>query len=222
VKIRPLLLIALLTCLSAWSGAAQSTRTFDLSELPKGKSWRLSGRTVSVVEAKGKTALKFSEGPGMGIAWLDGYTFTNGVIEVDILGRSQPVQGSFLGIAFRVVGAETQDVVYFRPFNFRATDPERHKHAVQYVSHPQWTWQKLRAERTNQYEKAIEPEVDGDEWFHARIVVERPKVTVYVNGAATPSLAVEELSDRSDGSLGLWVGEGSGGHFANLKVTPRK
>ncbi len=220
MKASGLYLLALFTCTSAWS-AAQSEGTFDLAEVPKGQPWRLSGRTVTIVEAKGKTALKVSEGPGMGVAWLDGYTFTNGVIEVDMLGRSQPIQGSFLGIAFRVVDAETHDGVYFRPFNFRATDPERHRHAVQYVSHPRWPWQRLRAERTDQYEKAVVPEVDGDEWFHVRVVVERPKVTVYVNGATVPSLAVEELSDRSDGSLGLWVGEGSGGHFANLKVTPK-
>ena len=222
MKTLPIYLVALLACTSTWSGAVQSTQTFDLAEVTKGQRWHLTGRTASIVEAKGKTALKLSEGPGMGVAWLEGYKFTNGVIEVDLLGRSQPVQGSFLGIAFRVVDSEKHDVVYFRPFNFRATDPDRHRHAVQYVSHPQWPWPKLRAERTNQYEKPIEPEPDGDEWFHARIVVERPKVTVYVNGATVPSLAVEELSDRSDGSLGLWVGEGSGGHFANLKVTPKK
>ena len=222
MKTRPLFLVALLTCTFAWSAPVQSTETFDLSEVSKGQRWRLNGRTVSMVEAKGKTALKFSEGPGMGVAWLDGYKFRNGVIEADIMGRSQPVQGSFVGIAFRVVDAQTHDAVYFRPFNFRATDPERHRHAVQYVSHPQWTWPKLRAERTDQYEKALAPEPDGDEWFHVRIVVERPKVSVYVNGGGAPSLVVDELSDRSEGSLGLWVGEGSGGHFANLKVTPRK
>jgi hypothetical protein len=56
-------------------------------------------------------------------------------------------------------------------------------------------------------------------WFHVRIVVERPNVTVFVNGASTPCLVIKELSDRSRGSVGLWVGEGSGGNFANLRVT---
>lgn len=155
----------------------------------------------------------------MGVAWLDGYEFKNGVIEIDLLGRSQPVQGSFIGVAFRVVDAQTHDAVYFRPFNFRAADAERHSHAVQYVSHPKWDWSRLRKEHPGEYERAIMPEPDGDEWFHARIAVERPKVSVYVNGATEPSLVVNELSDRSAGSLGLWVGEGSAGHFASLKVT---
>ena len=117
-----------------------------------------------------------------------------------------------------MVDGNTHDAVYFRPFNFRATDPARHNHAVQYVSHPKWPWQVLRSQHPDQYEKAIVPEPDGDEWFHARVVVERPNVTVFVNGAAAPSLAVKELSDRTRGSVGLWVGDGSGGHFANLRV----
>src|SRR5436189_262051 len=70
-------------------------------------------------------------------------------------------------------------------------------------------------------ELAVVAEPDGDEWFHVRIVVERPKVTVFVNGATEPSLVVNELSDRTRGSIGLWVGEGSGGHFANLRVTKK-
>jgi hypothetical protein len=117
------------------------------------------------------------------------------------------------------VDAQTHDVVYFRPFNFRATDPARHSHAVQYASHPRWPWQTLRAERADQYEKPVVPEPDGDEWFHVRLVIERPAVSVFVNGATAACLAVKELSDRANGSLGLWVGEGSGGQFANLRVT---
>jgi hypothetical protein len=199
--------------------AAQATENIDVTEVGKSQRWRVVGREASVVEAKGKRALKLSEGPGMGVAWLEGYEFRNGVIEVDMLGRSQPVQGSFIGVAFRVVDAVTHNAVYFRPFNFRAADAVRHSHAVQYVSHPKWDWNRLRTEHPGEYERAIVPEPDGDEWFHARIVVDRPKVSVFVNNATAPCLVVNELSDRAAGSLGLWVGEGSGGHFANLKVT---
>jgi hypothetical protein len=213
-----LYLIAILAGMAA-PARAQSAENLDVTTAGKDPRWKIAGRTASLVEVKGKHALKLSEGPGMGVIWLDGYDFGNGTIEIDLLGRSQPVQGSFLGIVFRAVDAQTHDAVYFRPFNFRASDPDRHSHAVQYVSHPQWTWQKLRTERAGQYEKPIVPEPDGDAWFHARIVVERPSVNVFVNGASAPSLTVKELSDRSQGSLGLWVGEGSGGHFANLRVT---
>jgi hypothetical protein len=199
--------------------SAQSPEIIDLSTIGKDSRWKVAGRTVSAVDIKGKHAIRMSEGPGMGVVWLDGYDFANGVIEVDLLGRSQPVQGSFLGVAFRVVDAQTYDAVYFRPFNFRATDSTRHSHAVEYVSEPAWPWERLRSEHPGKYEQPLVPAPDGDEWFHARIVVARPKVSVFVNGATQPSLVVNELSDRTHGSVGLWVGEGSGGNFANLRVT---
>jgi hypothetical protein len=34
--------------------------------------------------------------------------------------------------------------------------------------------------------------------------------------ATQPSLVVNELGDRTHGTVGLWVGEGSEGNFANL------
>lgn len=213
-------IVATLACLTNPT-RAQSVDSLDLTAVGTDPRWKLVGRTTTVIDIKGKQALKFSEGAGMGVLWLDGYDFANGVIEVDILGRSQPVQGSFVGIAFRLSDAQTYDVVYFRPFNFRATDSTRHSHAVQYVSHPGWPWQKLRSERPGAYERAVVPEPDGDEWFHVRVVVERPTIRVFVNDASEPSLVVDELSDRTHGSLGLWVGEGSGGHFANLHVKKR-
>jgi hypothetical protein len=155
----------------------------------------------------------------MGLVWLDGFDFTNGIIELDILGRSQPVQGSFVGVAFRVADAQTYDAVYFRPFNFRAADSTRHSHAVQYVSQPAWPWEKLRSEHPGGYERAVVPEPNGDDWFHVRVVVEKPKVSVFVNGRAEPALVVDELSALTHGAIGVWVGEGSGGAFANLRVT---
>ena len=199
--------------------ATQAPETLDLAAVGKDPHWKVAGRTASTVDVRGKHALKLSEGPGNGVVWLDGYDFGNGVIEVDILGRSQPIQGSFVGVAFRVVDAETHDAVYFRPFNFRVADSTRHSHAVQYVSHPRWPWDTLRAQHPGTYEKPVVPEPNGDDWFHVRVVVERPKVRVFVNDAKEPCLVVDELSDRSRGSLGLWVGNGSGGAFANLRVT---
>ena len=110
--------------------------------------------------------------------------------------------------------------VYFRPFNFRAADIEKKSHAVQYVSEPQWPWQRLRQEKPGQFEKPIEPAPDGDAWFHAKVVVEKRQVKVFVNGATEPSLVVNELSDRPGGSVGLWCN--GYGVIANLKVMPNK
>src|SRR5256886_15569550 len=150
-------LIAVLACLGT-PVRAQSPENLDVTAVGKDPRWKIDGRTTSIVDAKGKRALKIGEGQGMGVVWLDGFDFANGVVEVDMLGRSQPVQGSFLGIAFRVVDGRTHDVAYFRPFNFRAADSTRHSHAVQYASHPAWPWQKLRSERPGMYEQAVIPE----------------------------------------------------------------
>jgi hypothetical protein len=66
-------------------------QSLDVTAVGKDPHWKVAGRTATVVDIKGKHALELSEGPGEGVVWLDGSDFTNGSIEVDILGRSQPV-----------------------------------------------------------------------------------------------------------------------------------
>jgi len=198
----------------------------DVTKIPEGKGWKVSGRKVTVVTDEKHKAVQFDEAAGQGFAWVEGLEFENGVIEFDVKGKDEAGK-SFVGVAFRGMDDTTQDVVYFRPFNFKAQEEVRRIHAVQYVSHPVFTWRKLREERNGQYEKAIFPKSDWpapdpNGWFHARIVVAKPKVSVYVNDAKEPSLVVDELSDRKGGRVGFWVGEGSGGMFANLKITPSK
>jgi hypothetical protein len=155
--------------------------------------------------------------------WLDGIAFHEGTIECDILGKSRPRGSNFLGIAFHGQDDRRFECVYFRPFNFRAENSENAGHAVQYIAHPEWTWQKLRAEKTGQYEKPINPAPDGDAWFHARIVVTGTKVSVFVNDAPQPCLQVERLSSFADGKIAIWGGDaGDGGYFANLRVTAKE
>jgi len=197
----------------------QAPETFDVTTVGKDPRWQVAGRTTAVVDTNGKHALRMIDvAPLMGLVWLKDYDFGDGTIEVDLLGRSQPVQGSFVGVAFHVADAQTYEAVYFRPFNFRASDSTRHSHAVQYVSQSGFPWQKLRSEHPGQYEAPVIPEPDGDQWFHVRVVVAHPKISVFVNDAAKPALVVNELGDRPRGSVGLWVGDGSAGVFANLRV----
>jgi hypothetical protein len=214
MKYHPVLLLAGML-VGHTLGAAETLQP-DLATVPSGRGWKgaLAAATLTSKEGAPAIALKGQEA----MVWLDGLNFTDGTIEFDAKGQSAPRQSCFVGVAFRVQDAKTYDAVYFRPFNFRATDPEQKAHAVQYISHPQWTWQKLRAEKTGQFEKPINPAPDGDAWFHAKIVIARPKVSVFVNGAAEPSLVVLELSDRTGGSVGLW--STASGMIANLRITP--
>jgi hypothetical protein len=198
--------------------AGQTVTAPDLKGIPGGRGWTVLNRTVAVLEEGGRTVAVFDAKPGDGMARLDGLSFSEGEIECDILGRSAPVQGSFLGIAFGVQSEEAYDAVYFRPFNFRAEDPARRAHSVQYISHPDWTWGRLRQEKPGQFEKPLEPAPDGDRWFHVRLVVSAAKVSVFVDGAQEPCLTVDRLSGPREGAVALWVGNNSPGRFANLKI----
>jgi glyoxylase-like metal-dependent hydrolase (beta-lactamase superfamily II) len=191
----------------------------DFEKLAAGSGVRLFNRTLTAQKEGERTVARLDARPGDGGAVLDGVLMGEGVIEVDLRGKNV-TQQSFLGIAFHVVDWTTYDAVYFRPFNFRAVGAEQRAHSVQYFSPPVNTWQKLRAERPDQFEKALEPPPDPDGWFHARIVVAKSKVEVYVNGAAAPCLVVDDLGEAKNGGVALWAGNGSDGAFANLTITP--
>lgn len=180
--------------------------------LTKEKNTRVVNRMVSF-----KDDIYLKEAAGDGFLQIKDLVFKNGTIEADIKGSNTP-QHSFVGIAFHGQDSRTYDVIYFRPFNF--LNPERKTHSVQYIAHPTYTWDKLRAENPGKYEAALQETVDPDEWFHVRIEVDFPHVTVYVNAQQTASLAVRQLSKGKAGWLGFWVGNMSDGHFKNLRITP--
>ena len=197
----------------------QKTSEPDLGALADGKGLNASKRTITRMTDGARTGVRLSEAAGEGPAYLPGIEFANGTIEVDIKGKD--VQGaSFVGVAFHGVDGTTYDAIYFRPFNFKTDDQARVLRAVQYISHPAHPWQKLRAEHPNQYEKPVKPVPDPNGWFRARVVVASPKVSVFVDGATEPCLTVTQLSDRKKGLVGIWVGNTSGGDFANFKIVP--
>jgi hypothetical protein len=191
----------------------------DLAALAGGKGLKVFNRSLSVLSDGARKGVRLSESPGDGVAYLEGVEFADGAIEFDIRGKD--VQGqSFVGVAFHGLDEKTFDGIYFRPFNFKAEDPARRLRAVQYISHPTYTWNKLRTEHPGKYEQPINPVPDPNGWFHARVVVASPKVSVFVNDAKEPCLVVNQLSERKKGLVGLWVGNTSGGDFANFKIVP--
>ncbi|HJQ65121.1 MAG TPA: hypothetical protein VJ816_02030 [Gemmatimonadales bacterium] len=199
--------------------AQQVPIEFDFARLAQGKGLETFNRSVSGLTEGTRNGLRLSARLGAGVAYLQGVEFTNGTIECDLRGKD--VQGeSFVGIAFHGVDSATYDAIYFRPFNFRAADSARRVHAVQYISHPTYTWQRLRAEHPGAYERAIDPVPDPNGWFHVRIVIAGAQVRVFVADATTPSLVVDRLSVRQEGLVGFWVGNTSSGDFANLRITP--
>jgi polyphosphate kinase 2 (PPK2 family) len=59
-----------------------------------------------------------------------------------------------------------------------------------------------------------------DEWTHLRIKVSGATAQFYVGAAAQPALIVHDLKRGPDthGTVGLFVGNGTNGHFRNLSI----
>ena len=154
---------------------------------------------------------------GAGVAWLKNIKFSTGTIEFDVKGRDV-MQQSFVGIAFHGIDDSAYDCIYFRPFNFNATEAARKNHSVQYISMPQYDWSYLREKFPNKYENALTNFINADSWFHTKVVVTANEIKVFVNNSTTPSIAVQSLNHYTTGKVGFWVGNGSDGDFSNLII----
>ena len=159
------------------------------------------------------------------LAILDGVEFANGVIEAEIAGAVAPgaAEGArgFVGIAFRLSNdLRTYDAFYLRPTNGRAEDQERRNHALQYVSHPDWPWFRLRKETPSRYESYVD--LMPGEWTKVRIEVRSDRARLYVHGQQQPALIVNDVKTGANGKGGvaLWLGPGTVAHFRGLSVGP--
>jgi hypothetical protein len=210
---KKLLLLTGVTCFAVHLLA--QTITPELSKINDGKTWKIFNRAVKTGTDENQSTIIFDAREGDGLAVFQDLNFENGTIEFDVKGKDV-LQQSFVGVAFHIQNDSTFNAIYFRPFNFKK--PERTSHSVQYISHPKFTWQKLRSEFPEQFEKTVTPVPNPDEFFHARIEVEWPLVKVFVENADIPSLEVKMLSTFKKGKVGLWVGNGSDGSFKNMTV----
>jgi len=213
------LIIALLIISSLFSQTELDDTTFDISLLATGEMWAIFNRTVAIVEDGEKRGVYLDEKPGQGVAWLPSFEIGDGVIEVDLKGRNEPGK-SFVGIAFHGVNAENYEVIYLRPFNFRAETEARRSHSMQYVLVPSHEWRRLRTEHPGQYEAAIATPPAPDAWVHLRLELDGPTVRVFINRVSEPALVIDRIGVVERGWIGLWVGHSSDGMFANLKVSP--
>jgi hypothetical protein len=212
-----LLAVALAVPALAAQSAAQRV---DLPALLAGGKLTVFNRTASKVDGA-KPGVRLSAAAGNGIAWVEGVTFNEGTIEIEARGKDV-LQQSFLGVAFHGKDDSTYEAVYLRPFNFRATDPLRHQHAVQYVTVPDYDWPRLRAEFPEEFENPVDASVSPTDWVPLKIVVAGQKVQIFVGTGTAPALEVRKLGTLTGGKIGLWVGNGSDGDFANLRVTPAR
>jgi hypothetical protein len=155
---------------------------------------------------------------------IDGTDFADGVIEAEIAGA--PAAGAFagargfVGLAFRVQpDLKTYDAFYLRPTNGRADDQLRRNHSVQYISHPAWTWNRMRQETPGKYEAYVD--LVPDAWTRVRIEVRGDTARLFVHGQPQPTLIVNDVKSgaRARGAIALWIDVGTVAHFRDLRVS---
>jgi hypothetical protein len=180
---------------------------------------RVVNRTATRIEDR--NGVRMSRASGDGVAWLEGSDFQSGTIEVDVRGREFMGQ-SFVGVAFHRKDDKTYEAVYVRPFNFRASDPVRKQHAVQYITLPAFDYDRLRKDFPEEFENPVDASLGPTEWVKLRVVVKGGRLQIYVGPVNEATLEVRKLGELYGGQVGLWVGNDSGGDFANLLITPVK
>jgi len=187
---------------------------------------RAARRQAGTGKKAGKKAGASERGRTEVLAIVKDVEFGSGTIELDIAG--EPASGAsggargFVGVAFRVQpDNHTYDTVYLRPTNGRADDQERRNHTVQYISHPDWPWFRLRQETPSKYETYAD--IQPAEWIHLRITVDGEKARVYVNDAEQSTLVVNDVKSGPDGKgrVALWMEGSTIARYANLKITSK-
>lgn len=162
-------------------------------------------------------------GEGGGIVVLAGTSFHDGTIEVEVAGKPRAGAASdargFVGLGFRVdVDPAKYECVYLRPTNGRADDQMRRNHSTQYISMPEYPWARLRKEAPGQYESYVD--LLPGEWTRIKIEVIGVEARLYVNDAPQPVLLVNDLKHgNSQGAVALWIGMGTEGYFAGLRIS---
>ena len=205
--------------LCAVASAATVAVPFEPAKPHNVKAEAITYKGKSGVRVTGTTA----GGDGEQFLILPGAQFQNGAIDVEVTGEPEANAGAgargFVGVAFRIAAdASKYECFYLRPTNGRADDQVRRNHSIQYISFPEFPWQRLRKETPEMYESYVDL-VPG-EWTKMKIEVRGAKARLFVNGATQPALIVNDLKHGdSKGAIALWIGPGTVAHFANLRLT---
>jgi len=222
------LMTVLVVCAMAGHATKPAVQKFRLDSI---EGLEVHNIKADVAEYRGRRSVRLTRRQDQGadassevesIAILDGTDFQDGTIEAEIAGlpsADAPADArGFVGIAFRVAGhGEKFECFYLRPTNGRADDQLRRNHALQYVSHPDYPWFKLRKENPGQYESYADMEAGA--WTKIKIEVHGTKAQLYVNGATRPVLIVNDLKlGESRGKIALWSTVETDGYFSNLTI----
>lgn len=218
---RTLLALSALATLTISTGAAPAERQIAVEN---GEGLEFVRTVPKPVTYKSLKAVQFVAAPDNdALALVKDLDFQDGSIDVDLAGlpgsgASTTARG-FVGVAFRSTPhAAAFECFYLRPTNGRADDQLRRNHSTQYVSEPEYGWERLRTQSPGVYESYVDLETST--WTHVRIEVSGTKARLFVNGATQPALIVNDLKrGATSGAVGLWIGPGTEAYFRNLRVS---
>lgn len=208
-----LCIIMLLIFRETYSQSEVSIKMIDLQN----QNLKASNREISYKTSGVKKYINLSFDKEVGLLWLPVEDFKNGTVRIVMRGRNE-FQRSFIGIAFHGLNDSVYEAVYCRPFNFLSVDSVRRIRSIQYISHPLFTWQKLREEQSSVFEKEVINPPDPDDWFSMTLVIRDKIIKAYINDNEIPSLTVGKLNDISSGKIGVFVADNSGGDFESIDI----
>ncbi|NQT63771.1 MAG: hypothetical protein HQ556_12485 [Candidatus Marinimicrobia bacterium] len=225
--IKKLMTIAIVMAINpAAMSKASAQTTIPLNSLDQVE---LVNIDAEILTYKSKTALQVKAASGAEkletLVMIPGLSFKNGVIEIEVSGEPAPgaiaQARGFVGLAFRVQKREQYEYecFYLRPTNARADNQVQRNHSLQYVSHPEYPWHRLRKETPEKYESYVD--MLPGEWIKLRIEVSGTTAKFYVGGAKQPNLIVSDLKrGDSEGGIALWMHSSTLAHYRNLVVYP--
>ena len=231
LKLAPFSLVSCFTAALAalFSVAAGSAQTRTMT-LPLDSTAGLKPVNAKLEPAmyQGRKALRVTDAAPEGspddarFVVVTGSQFQDGLIEVDVAGDRMPgaaeTARGFVGIAFRVAqGGPPFEAFYLRPYNGRSDDQLQRNHSAQYISSPEFPWNRLRQEFPGKYETYVDL-VPG-EWTKVKVGVSGDQARLYINDAREPTLLVSHLlHGDSKGAVALFISVGSLAHFSNLRI----
>jgi hypothetical protein len=192
---------------------------------------RLAGTNVSIAQTtfKGRSAIQIiaaaDAANASSYAVVKDAVFRDGTIEVDLAGQPAAFAAGtaargFIGVAFRLQADGSYEYIYLRPTNGRADDQVRRNHSTQYSAHPTFDFARSRQEAPEKYESYVD--LEPGVWTKYKIEVSGRGARLFVHGAEQPCLIVNDLKlEPREGGVALWVGPGTEGYFANLKITAK-
>jgi hypothetical protein len=232
LKSEPLSLISFLTAAVAvflWVAPSRAQTRSTTLPLDSTEGLKPVNAKVEPVTYKGRKAIRVTDNAPEGTSddgrfvVVTGSQFQDGLIAVDVAGDRVPgateVARGFVGIAFRVAqDGPPFEAFYLRPYNGRSDDQLQRNHSAQYISSPEFPWNRLRQEFPGKYETYVDL-VPG-EWTKLKIEVKGDKARLYVNDAREPTLIVNHLlHGQTKGAIALFISLGSVAHFSNLRVS---